>query len=283
VTLQSPLVDAHWLASRLGAPGAPCVLDASWHAATAGRDARAEFAQGHIPSARFFGLEDIADPASDLTHTLPPPAHLAARAAAVGARRGRTVVLYDDAGTAPSARAWWVLRTYGFADVRVLDGGLRAWREAGLPLEQGMPPALNTAPEDLGPADARRIADHAGVRSAIEDGNLVLDARPAARFRGEAAEPVPGIRSGHIPGSVNLPNQQLLDPATGRFLPADALRARLREAGVDTAAPVICTCGSGVTACVLALALDTIGHERVAVYDGSWTDWARRTSQEVIA
>jgi thiosulfate/3-mercaptopyruvate sulfurtransferase len=271
------LVDVQWLASRLAA-GAVCLLDASWHPAPAGRDARAEFEAGHIPSARFFDLAQVADPRSDLAHTLPAPAHFAACAAQVGAPRDRAVVVYDNAGMAPSARAWWMLTTFGYTDVHVLDGGLRAWQASGRPLEQGMPPPLHIPPEDLPRPDSRRVADYQAVQRAITAGQVVLDGRSAARFRGEAAEPVAGIRSGHIDGSTNLPYQQLLDDEKGCFAPVSVLREKFDRAGVNLRAPVVCSCGSGVTACVLALALETLGHPAVAVYDGSWTDWARRTT-----
>lgn len=171
-----------------------------------------------------------------------------------------------------------MLTTYGYTDVRVLDGGLRAWEEAGLPVEQGAVPTLSEAPEPLPPPDLRRVADHERVQHAIRFGHLVLDARSAARFRGEAPEPVAGIRSGHIAGSRNLPYQQVLDAVKGTFAPELVLREQFQLVGVRMQDPVVCSCGSGVTACVLALALHTLGHPAVAVYDGSWTDWARRTS-----
>jgi thiosulfate/3-mercaptopyruvate sulfurtransferase len=282
VTARTPLVDVQWLAPRLAA-GAVCLLDASWHPAPAGRDARAEFERVHIRSARFFGLAQLADPHAQLAHTLPTPAHLAACAAAVGARRDRTVVLYDNAGMAPSARAWWMLTCFGFTDVHVLDGGLQAWHAEGGTLEQGMPPPLHALAEDLPQPQPRRVADYQAVQRALAAGHVVLDARTAARFRGEAAEPVAGIPSGHIEGSTNLPYQQLLDDANGCFVPAPVLREQFQQAGVDLRRPVVCSCGSGVTACVLALALETLGHPAVSVYDGSWTDWARRTSTGVIS
>jgi thiosulfate/3-mercaptopyruvate sulfurtransferase len=279
LTTSAPLVDVQWLAARL-ATGAVCLLDASWHPASTGRDARAEFEAAHIPSARFFDLVQVADPKSDLAHTLPSRARFAACAWQVGARRDRTIVVYDNAGIAPSARAWWMLSAFGFTDVHVLDGGLRAWLRATGALEQGMPPLLHETPEELPRPDSRRVADYQAVQRAIAAGQMVLDARSAARFRGEAAEPVAGIPSGHIEGAINLPYQQLLDEATGCFAPASVLREKFEAAGVNLCDPVVCSCGSGVTACVLALALKTLGHPAVAVYDGSWTDWARRYFQE---
>lgn len=272
------VVDARWLAARLDAPGT-CVLDASWHQPATGRDARTEFERVHIPGARFFDLARAADPHARLSHTLPSPSHLAACAAAVGARRDRCIVLYDCAGLAPSARAWWMLSTYGFREVHVLDGGLAAWESAGLPLAQGAVADLQDAPEQLSPPNPKKVAGFERVKQAMEDGRLILDARPAARYRGEAPEPLAGIRSGHIPGSRNLPYQELL-AGDGTLLPIPLLRQRLHEAGVSEHAPVVCSCGSGVTACVLALALESIGHPDVAVYDGSWSEWAQKTNLE---
>lgn len=274
-----PVVDAQWLAARLRT-GRLCVLDVSWHQPAAGREGQAEFERAHIPGARFFDLAAVADPGAHLAHTLPGPAHLAACAAAVGARRDRCIVLYDAAGFAPSARGWWMLTTYGYRDVHVLDGGLAAWQRAGLPIEQGPVADLQDAPEDLPPADTNKVAGFERVQHAIAAGQLVLDARSPARFRAEVPEPLAGIRSGQIPGSRNLPYQQLLHPGDGTLLPVPLLRQRLQDAGVEMQAPVVCSCGSGVTACVLALALESIAHPSVAVYDGSWSDWAQRTTLE---
>ncbi len=278
MTAASPWIDAKRLAPRVAA-GTVCVLDASFHAASTGRDARAEFEQGHIPSARFFELANVADPESDLAHTLASPEHFGACAASVGAKRDQMVVVYDNAGIAPSARAWWMLVTFGYTDVHVLDGGLRAWEREGGALEKGWPPPLHEVAEELPKADSSRVVDHLGVQRAIASGQVVLDARSSARFHGDAAEPIAGIPSGHIAGSINLPYQELLDEAGGRFAPSHVLRERFERAGVDMREPVVCSCGSGVTACVLALALETLGHPAVAVYDGSWTDWTKRNFQ----
>lgn len=278
MTAASPLIGAKRLAQSIAA-GTVCVLDASFHAVSTGRDARAEFEQCHIPSARFFDLAKVADPKSDLAHTLASVDHFAACAASVGAKRDQTVVVYDNAGMAPSARAWWMLVTFGYADVHVLDGGFRAWQREGGALGQGWPPPVHQAAEELRQPDLRKVADYRGVQRAIASGQMVLDARSSARFHGDAAEPVAGVPSGHIAGSINLPYQELLDEAQGCFAPPDVLRERFERAGVDLRAPVVCSCGSGVTACVLALALETLGHPAVAVYDGSWTDWTKRNFQ----
>ncbi len=273
-----PLIGANRLAQLISA-GTACVLDASFHAVSTGRDTRAEFEKGHIPSARFFDLVKAADPKSDLAHTLPSADHFAAFAASVGAKRDKTVVVYDNTGMAPSARAWWMLVTFGYTDVQVLDGGLRAWQREGGALEQGWLSPVHQAAEELPQPDLRKVSDYRGVQRAIASGQVVLDARSSARFHGNAAEPVAGVPSGHISGSINLPYQELLDEAEGCLAPPSLLRERFERAGVDMRAPVVCSCGSGVTACVLALALETLGHPAVTVYDGSWTDWTKRNFQ----
>lgn len=260
MTTRSPLVDARWLPWRPAAD-AICVLDAPWRPASAGRDERAEFERAHIPSALFFDLVQAADPHSDLAHTFPSPGHLAGCAAAVGARRDRCILLYDCAGVAPSVRAWWMLTTYGDTDVRVFDGGLRAWHEAGLPVEQGAVPTLSEA------SHCRRLTcagpTTSGCSMPSGPGTLCWTRAPP---RASAAKPKPvaDVRSGHIAGSRNLPYQQVLDAVKGTFAPELGLREQFELAGVRMQDPVVCSYGSGVTACVLALALHTLGHPAVA-------------------
>ncbi len=176
-----------------------------------------------------------------------------------------------------------MLVTFGFTDVYVLNGGLLAWKREGGALEQGMPSPVLLSPETLSPPDPRRVAGFRDVQRAIASGQVLLDARSSARFHGDAAEPVAGVPSGNIEGSTNLPYQDLLDEAGGGFAPTDALHARFERAGVDMRAPVVCSCGSGVTACVVALALETLGHPCVAVYDGSWTDWTQKNFQGAVS
>jgi thiosulfate/3-mercaptopyruvate sulfurtransferase len=268
------LVTPEYVEARLLKPGLR-VLDASWYAEGSGRNADAEFVAGHIPGARRFDLDIAAASDSPFSHTLPTPGHFAAYAGACGVASEDEVVIYDAGGMSASARAWWVFKVHGHERVSVLDGGLDAWKRQGRRLERG---------EDRGvpahypqrPRTQHRLADMQAVAAAASRGLQVVDARPAARFAGEAAEPRPELRRGHIPGSVNLAWTRLIDAATGTFRGDEDITALFREAGADPQQPVICTCGSGVTACALALALEHIGNTRVAVYDGSWTEWATR-------
>lgn len=265
------MISTEALAARLGGPDL-VVLDATFHLPTAKRDARAEFAREHIPGARFFDIDAIADPATDLPHMLPSPEDFANAAGALGVDDDVEVVVYDTHGISSAPRAWWMLRIFGHRRTRVLDGGLPKWKREGRPVTDIDSPAT---PRRFVPrfntAGVRNKGDvWANIGSRQEQ---VLDARSAGRFRGVDPEPRPGLRGGHIPGSCSLPYNLLIDPKTQTILPADALRARFLEAGIDLARPVITSCGSGVTACVLAFGLHLLGHDRVAVYDGSWAEW----------
>ncbi|QJE72917.1 3-mercaptopyruvate sulfurtransferase [Aerophototrophica crusticola] len=274
-TARDPLVTVEWLASRLGDPSVR-VLDASWHLPTLKRDPRAEFLAGHIPGARFFDIDALSAPGTDLPHMLPSPAAFGEALGALGIGSGDTVVVYDSVGISSAPRAWWMFRAFGHLDVFVLDGGLPAWTAAGHPVETGEPSPAEPRSfrARLDPALVRDVAD---IRANLETGSeQVVDARAAGRFEGTAPEPRPGLRMGHIPGSLNLPFTDLLDPATKTLLPADTLRDRFKAAGVDLSRPVTTSCGSGITACVLALALYRIGRSDVPVYDGSWAEWGAR-------
>lgn len=206
---------------------------------------------------------------------LPPVPHAARSLGSLGVGDGDDVIVYDGSGTQMSApRAWWMLRALGHDGVRVLDGGMVRWRAEGLPLESGSPDPV--IPRQFTPRPVLSLVrTRQEVQSAIAGGTQVVDARPAARFRGEVPEPRMGVRRGQIPGSRNLPFTELVDSATGAYLAPDILRGRLREAGIDPARPVIASCGSGVTACSLALALELAGAGPVPVYDGSWAEWGR--------
>jgi thiosulfate/3-mercaptopyruvate sulfurtransferase len=268
------LVTTEWLAAHLVDPRVR-VLDASWYLPASGRDPRAEFLAARIPRARFFDLDAASDPASPLPHMLPAEAHFEAYVRSLGVSRGDWVVVYDGSGSNLSApRAWWMLRAFGHDDVAVLDGGIGAWRREGRPLEHGAEGAVRS-----GDFVARRrlavVRDLDGVREALASGSeQVVDMRSAARFSGEAPEPRAGVRSGHMPGSRNLPYTDLVD-VEGRLLDDDALRAVV--AGVEEdPRPIIASCGSGVSACALVLALHALGRDDVAVYDGSWTEWGGR-------
>ena len=274
-----PLVSASEAARLIGRPGSRFV-DASWFLPAEGRSGRAEFEAARIPGAVFFDIDAVSDPASSLPHMLPTPEAFAAAAGGLGLSPDSPVVVYDTFGVRSAARAWWTLKVMGYPQVRVLDGGLRAWKAAGLPVETGPAPA--PVPSEVtavfSPERVRSLADVAAALAG--QSAQVVDARSSARFRGEAPEPRPGLRSGHMPGALNLPFDRLLTPE-GTLKPPTGLAAEFAAAGVDPARPVITTCGSGVTASVLALALEVLGHP-AAVYDGSWAEWGGPEGGDVV-
>jgi thiosulfate/3-mercaptopyruvate sulfurtransferase len=265
------LVATDWLAERLSEPGIK-VIDASWYLPAMNRDAKAEYRAGHIPGAVPFDLETVSDKASSLPHMFPDADAFVRAVGALGIGRSDHVVVYDGIGFFSAPRVWYTFRLFGHPRISVLDGGLPKWKREGRPLEAGEP-----APR---PVDYSARANTTLVRDKGQMlANLgtrheqVLDARPAARFTGEEPDLWPGRRRGHIPGAYNLPYAALVDPQSGTFLPADALRQRFVEAGLDLDRPVVTSCGSGVTAAILAFGLHLIGQERVALYDGSWAEW----------
>lgn len=274
-----PLLSTAWLAEHLGEPDLR-VLDASWFLPGVGRDPRAEYAQAHIPGAAFFDIDEIADPDSSLPHMLPTPAAFEAHMARLGVASGDRVVIYDAGGLAPSARAWWMLRAMGHEAVTVLDGGLPKWLAESLPIDAD--PSTPSSGAFYARPAPELVRDLDAVRQAIAEKRQVVDARPAARFRGEAPEPRPGLRGGHMPGALNVPAGTLL-AADGTVLPPAGLERVLRDAGVDTNRPVIATCGSGITASLIALALARLGRLDAAVYDGSWAEWGARSDTLVVA
>jgi len=264
------LVSTAWLGAHLEDPDLR-ILDASWYLPQMARDARAEYAAAHIPGARFFDIDEMSDHRSALPHMAPPPEKFISRMRAMGVGDGHQVVVYDGMGIFSAARVWWTFRLMGKTDVAVLDGGLPKWRAEGRPLED-MPPVLRDRHMTV-QRQAGLVKDVTQVAQASKLGDHeILDARSPGRFRGEEPEPRPGLRCGHIPGARNVPFQTLLNP-DGTMKDPAALRAVFEAAGVDLAKPAITSCGSGVTAAIINLALERIGHRDHALYDGSWAEW----------
>ncbi|KAB0682038.1 3-mercaptopyruvate sulfurtransferase [Aureimonas leprariae] len=263
------LITAKELADRLGSPDLP-IVDASWHLPAQGRDAKAEFAAAHVPGAVFFDHDAVVDPGSTLPHALPSPEGFAAAAGALGVAETDKIVVYDGLGLFSAPRAWWLFRTFGARRVRLLDGGFPAWRAAGLPTESG---SAHPLPKTFHPTfDADAVVTLAEMRQHVETGDVaVADARSAERFEGSAPEPRAGVRSGHIPGARSLPFTVL--GREGRLKTPAELRAEFERAGIDPAAPVVTSCGSGITAAVINFALASLGNTEARLYDGSWTEW----------
>ena len=264
------LVSTDWLAAHINDPDLR-ILDASMYLPNAGRDGRAEYDAAHIPGARFFDIDDISDSRSDLPHMVPPTEKFISRLRAMGVGDGHQVVVYDGAGIYSAARVWWLFRLMGKTDVAVLDGGFPKWQAEGREIED-MPPIMRdrhitVSRQNHLVKDVTQVA----AASKLMDYDIV-DARSAVRFRGEAPEPREGLRSGHIPNSKNVPFQHLLN-IDGTMKDTDELKAAFQAGGVDLSKPIITTCGSGVTAAILDLALERIGHDRHSVYDGSWCEW----------
>lgn len=266
-----------WLRAHLGDPKVK-VVDASWYLAAQKRDSKAEYLAGHIPGAVFFDIDAIADHATDLPHMLPSADAFAAAAGALGLSETDTIVVYDGMGLFSAPRVWWTLKTFGAKDVRVLEGGLPAWDKAGWPKETG--PAKPKPAKFRATFSPNQVRDFDGVRDALARGVTVVDARSAPRFRGEEPEPRPGLPSGHMPGARNLHYAALAD-SEGRLVAPEKIRKLFEDAEVDLSSPVITTCGSGITAAILHLALARIGKNDVAVYDGSWTEWGSRPGAPV--
>ena len=276
--MTAPLVSTAWLAERLGDPDI-LIVDGSWWMPAEARSGEAEFLERHIPGAVFFDIDAIADKTVDLPHKLPTPEVFADAVGELGLGREATIVVYDTFGIRAAARVWWELRAMGFEKLHVLDGGLKTWIAEGRPLETGPaePRPVSVAPN----YKSELVRNSTQVLMALESGTVqVVDARAGARFRGEAPEPRAGLRSGHMPGALNTPFDTLLN-ADGTLKSPQALRDVFQLAGVDLDAPIITTCGSGVTASVIALALATLGKD-AAVYDGSWTEWGGLADMPVV-
>ena len=268
---KSWLTETDELAAELDAPDI-VIIDASWHMPGEGKDARADYLAEHIPGAIFFDIDEIADTKSVLPHMLPPPEKFSSRMRSMGIGDGSRIVVYDQQGIYSAARVWWTFRVMGVEDVTVLNGGLPKWKREGLPLESGEP-RLRSTRHFTSRRNADLVRDVSDMKSILQDHSAeIVDARSAERFAGRVPEPRPGLRSGHIPGAHNLPYGRLLKQDSTLKSPAE-LEALFNKAGVDLSKPVVTSCGSGITASVLALALAVIGHRRTAVYDGSWSEW----------
>ncbi|TGS09201.1 3-mercaptopyruvate sulfurtransferase [Mesorhizobium sp. M2E.F.Ca.ET.209.01.1.1] len=272
------IVDADWLEKQLGEPGLT-IIDASWYLPAQKRDARAEYDAAHIPGARFLDQDAVSDPDSKLPHTLASPQHFAQYVGAMGVTADDTIVVYDGPGLFSAPRAWWMFRVMGVFQVYILNGGFDRWKAEGRPVTSEptkIAPSVFHADFDegrvVGLDEMRRIVD--GRKSQI------ADARSAGRFAGTDPEPRPGVRSGHMPGAHNVPITALAE--NGELLPKDRLRKVIEDAGIDLSEPVVTSCGSGITAAAITLALETLGHTDNRLYDGSWTEWGGLSDTPVV-
>jgi thiosulfate/3-mercaptopyruvate sulfurtransferase len=274
------LVSTDWLASHLDAPDVR-VVDGSFYLPAQKRDAKAEYAAQHIPGAVFFDIDEIADTDNPLPHMMPSPEKFSSRVRRLGLGDGVRIVVYDGNPMMGACRVWWMFRAFGHKDVAVLDGGLPKWLREGRPVTDDA-----TQPRErhfTARLDSTLVRDVAQVRRLLDNNNeYVVDARAAPRFRGEAPEPRAGLRLGHMPGALNLPFGDLVDPQTGTMLPQDALRQRIAAAGIDGGKKVTASCGSGVSACVVALGLYLTGAREAAIYDGSWAEWGSREDTPIV-
>jgi thiosulfate/3-mercaptopyruvate sulfurtransferase len=277
-TMSPFVVTADWLQERLGTPGLS-IVDGSWYLPAQNRSGRDEYEAAHIPGAVFFDMERVVDPHSALPHTFPRPGLFAQFASSMGVDEEDTIVVYDGPGFFSAARVWWMFRTMGAKKVYMLDGGFDRWKAENRP--------VTAEPTKIAPGyfevdcDEDRVVSLERMRGIVESGSAqVADARPNGRFTGADPEPRAGMRSGHMPGAKNLPAASL--SKNGSLLSVEELKAALEGAGIDLSRPVVTSCGSGVTAAVISLALASVGHEDNALYDGSWTEWGGRDDTPVV-
>ncbi|WP_244404176.1 3-mercaptopyruvate sulfurtransferase [Fulvimarina pelagi] len=276
---QNPfLISSADLAETLGRSGLS-IVDASWYLPAMGRFARSEYEAGHVPGAVFFDQDEIVDPDSTLPHTLPSPEDFATRVGALGISETDTIIVYDGMGLFSAPRVWWMFRTFGAKDVRVLDGGFPAWFEEGLPREMGQPAIEPTTFTPDFDRSAIASLDEMRTISAGQGERQIVDVRPADRFAGSSPEPREGVRSGHMPGADSLPFLNL--QSEGRLKRPDALRSEMQAAGVDPDGSAVTSCGSGVTAAIANLAFASLGNFDVKLYDGSWSEWGSQTDTPV--